>query len=94
MPSRMEGFPNALCEAMAAGLPSISFNSFPVDEIIKDGEDGFIIPDGDYKLFGEKLELLMKDEGLRSIVGNKAMEIKERLSINTIGNKFIEFMGI
>lgn len=93
LPSRMEGFPNALCEAMAAGLPSVSFDSFPVEEIISDGEDGFIIPDGDYNLFAEKLQMLMQNEKLRIKVGNKAMEIKDRLSIDAIGSRFIEFMG-
>ena len=92
LPSRMEGFPNALCEAMAAGLPSISFDSFPVDEIITDGKDGFVVPDGNYSVFAEKLEILMHNDKLREKIGNKAMEIKDRLSIDAICSQFIDFM--
>jgi GalNAc-alpha-(1->4)-GalNAc-alpha-(1->3)-diNAcBac-PP-undecaprenol alpha-1,4-N-acetyl-D-galactosaminyltransferase len=53
MPSRYEGYPNALIEAMSAKLPCVVFDSFPAEEIIEDKVSGFIIEDGDYESFAQ-----------------------------------------
>lgn len=92
LPSRIEGFPNALTEAMAAGLPCICFDSFPADEIIVHGEDGFILKDGDVIALSEMMRSLMADPGLRKAVGDKAERISGRLSGENIGNQVLKFM--
>lgn len=91
LPSRIEGFPNALCEAMAAGLPVVSFDSFPVSEIIQDNEDGFIIRDGDLVGFAKVIDELITDKSLREKIGQRAMKISERLDIEIIGAEFLKF---
>lgn len=65
-PSLWEGFPNALLEAMAVGVPSIS-NNCPTgpSEIIQDGVNGFLIDIGDMEEFKRKLMRLMSDKELR-----------------------------
>lgn len=93
MPSRMEGFPNALCEAMAAGLPCIAFNSFPADEIITNGVDGYIVEDGNMDAFASVLEQLMNSPQQRQDVGQCAMSISQRLSIEKIGKDFLAFFN-
>src|SRR5206468_35244 len=45
--SRFEGFPNALLEAMAAGLPIFTTRFTGVEEIIEDGATGLIVPQDD-----------------------------------------------
>ncbi len=71
--SNFEGFPNALIEAMAFGLPCISTNcpSGP-SEIIDDGENGFLIPVGDKNMLKRKLEVLMNQPELRTSFGHAA----------------------
>lgn len=91
--SRFEGYPNALVEAMAAKLPCIVFNSFPVEEIITDQKDGFIIPDGDNLEFINCLEMLINDENLRHQIGNEARLKVENFTSETISGQFIDFFN-
>jgi glycosyltransferase involved in cell wall biosynthesis len=92
LPSRLEGFPNALCEAMAAGLPSICFDCIPSGDVITNGEDGFIVPDGDTDALAKTIQDLMDSEELRRQVATKALLIRERLSPERTGKMFLDFM--
>jgi len=71
--SNFEGFPNALIEAMAFGLPCISTNcpSGP-NEVIDDGENGFLIPVGDKNMLKRKLEILISQPELGKRFGASA----------------------
>ncbi|MBF4471190.1 glycosyltransferase [Flavobacterium sp. HJJ] len=75
MTSRSEAFPMVLLEAMISGVPCIAYDcpSGP-RAIIKNGENGFLIEDGNVNFFAEKLELLIEDENLRFQMGKRAKE--------------------
>jgi len=92
LPSRMEGFPNALCEAMAAGLPCICFDSFPADEIITNGFDGIIIQEGDIHTMASQIQYLMDNKVAREEIGKNAREIGNRLSFDKIGKEVLDFI--
>ena len=83
--SRFEGFPNALLEAMAAGLAVVSFacESGPPD-IISHEINGLLVPEGDVKALSDAMNGLMSDESLRRSLGAKALEVRNRFAINTI----------
>lgn len=87
--SRSEGFGMVLIEAMECGVPCVSFDcpSGPGD-IIRNGEDGFLIPPDDLKTFEEKLKLLMSDENIRNQMGKKANENVRRFSADQILKKW------
>ncbi|CAN0605851.1 unnamed protein product, partial [Ectocarpus sp. 12 AP-2014] len=72
-PSRFEGFPNALTEAMYMGLPSISTDC-PTgpSELIKDGMNGFLTPLNDINLFSEKIKELIDNTEMRDQMGRNA----------------------
>lgn len=57
MGSHYEGFPNALCEAAIAGIPSIAFDApGGIGEIIRDGENGLLVKDGDEAAFSTSIK--------------------------------------
>lgn len=73
-PSAFEGFPLALTEAMATGLPSVGFRlADAVKDLIIDGRNGILCEDG-APAFAKGLERLMKDQDLRVKLGRQAVE--------------------
>ncbi len=79
--SNYEGFLMAIVEAESAGLPVVSFDTpcGPKD-IIRDGEDGFLVKNGDIEGLGKRLLLLMQDDKLRKEMGEKAFENSKRFT--------------
>lgn len=80
-PSRFEGFPNALCEAMAVGLPCVAADcpGGPGD-LIEDGKNGLLVPANDAEAFAGALKRLMGDKELRRRLGQKAVRIGTRFN--------------
>ena len=93
IPSRSEGFPNALCEAMAAGLPCISFDfvAGPRD-IIDNGKNGIIVEFGNLEKLAEEIDLLISNEELRFKLGANAKFISDTLGKKNITKKIIDFI--
>lgn len=91
--SGSEGFPNAIGEAMSAGLPAVAFDCVAgPSEMIKDNYNGYLVPLLDYEKFQEKLEMLMKHEDIRARFGKNASEDIKVFSINRIGEQYLQFI--
>ncbi|GHJ98548.1 hypothetical protein SY2F82_03460 [Streptomyces sp. Y2F8-2] len=92
--SRGEGFPLALLEAMAFGLPCAAFDCAPgVHEIITDGEDGLLARPGNTTELAERLVRLMSDEELRETMGEKARRSVQRYSPEHITDRWEELFA-
>ncbi len=77
--SDTEGLPNALMEAMAIGIPSIStdFESGGAKTLIKNKENGILIPVGDDKALAEAISYLLDNPEKAEEIADNAMKIKE-----------------
>ncbi|SDC82940.1 Glycosyltransferase involved in cell wall bisynthesis [Algoriphagus faecimaris] len=73
-----EGTPVSILEAMAAGLPVISTNHAGIPEIVIDGQNGFIVEEGDVEAMAEKMIQLHVDRKLAEIFGKKGKSTIEQ----------------
>lgn len=88
LPSETEGWSLALAEAMASGLPAIGCSSCPsVNEIIKDGESGFLCEDSPQDI-ADKLLILMENEELRERFGKRSIELMREYSPEVVWGKW------
>jgi glycosyltransferase involved in cell wall biosynthesis len=83
LPSRFEGCPNALLEAMAAGVPCVAARiRGSVDHIVTDGTDGLLAEVADPASFTDHLARLAGDAGLRARLGAAARcTVSERFTV-------------
>ena len=74
-PSVREAYGMALLEAQASGLPAVAGNVGGVPDILRDGETGLLVRDGDAADFAAKLRALLVDPARRAAMGARAREV-------------------
>jgi glycosyltransferase involved in cell wall biosynthesis len=79
LPTLIEGMPLVVVEAMACGLPVIVTANGPAG-IVRDGVDGFIVPERDDEAICERLDRLYRDPELRLQMGRNAAERARQFS--------------
>jgi GalNAc-alpha-(1->4)-GalNAc-alpha-(1->3)-diNAcBac-PP-undecaprenol alpha-1,4-N-acetyl-D-galactosaminyltransferase len=91
--SESEGFPNVIGEAMSAGIPVVAFDCVAgPSEMITDGEDGYLVPVGNYDEFAERLENLMEDVTLRQRMGLMAKASIRRFAVDIVGAEYYNLL--
>lgn len=91
--SRMEGYPNALVEAMACGCPAISFDckTGPAN-IIDNGMNGILISSDDICQLVEAMKKLQLNKELRNTLSQNATMIRTKLDIENIASQWLQII--
>jgi len=74
LPSSNEGTPVTTIEALAAGRPVVATRVGGVPDVVRDGEDGFLVPAGATDALAERLHRLADDPQLRERMGRAGRE--------------------
>ncbi len=90
-PSRHEGLPNALLEAMSSGLPVVATSIGGIVDVIRDGQNGILVEPNDYNSLSKALEILIESPDLKNNLGMAARRtVEEFYSLEAIAQKFVE----
>lgn len=92
--SRQEGMPNALLEAMSAGLACISTDC-PCGgprELISDGGNGFLVPVDDAEALAERLLQLAEDESLIDRMGHEASRVQDTYNLDAVNGRWESYL--
>lgn len=90
MSSRFEGFGMVLAEAMACGVPCVSFDCpYGPSDIIRDGEDGLLVENGNVAQLAEKINYLIEHNDLRRLMGKRAKANIARYQRETIMQRWV-----
>lgn len=87
MMSRREGFPNVLAEAMASGCACVAGNcDFGPAELIRDGENGYLVPIRDYEMAAGKVIELLEDDMCAERMSIQAKGVCRTHDIRVVGS--------
>lgn len=88
-PSRQEGMPNSVLEAMACGVPCLVSGSAGTEEIVTNGHDGFALEPDDEPGFARATARLVTNRPLRDDMGARARQtILTRFSLDSVARRY------
>lgn len=92
LPSRVEGIPNMLLEAMGVGMPCVATDCRPGGArlLLGDSQYGLLVNNEDYQGVANAILRLLDNPGLLMDMSKKAQMVRERFSENEISNKWVK----
>ena len=91
LPSLSEGLPNVILEAAAAGTTSVATSTGGISDIIRHEENGFLVKHGNINSFYHYIKMLIQDEELLKMMGEKIKTyVNRNFNWSIIIKKYIE----
>jgi len=95
LPSRWEGLPMVILEAMSRGMSIIATKVGGIPELIENGKEGILISPEDSETLARAISSLLKNEELQEKLSQAAYEkVRENYSIETYSAKMLDFYGL
>jgi glycosyltransferase involved in cell wall biosynthesis len=92
-PSRHEGMPNAMLEAMSSGLPVVATKIAGNEELVIEGETGFLIPSENVDALRDALRKILTDPSLREKMGAASRQrVEQEYSWENVARQYSEFL--
>ena len=92
LPSYREGLPATLMEASSMSKPIVTTDTFGCRDVVDDGENGFLVPVRDSVKLAEKIEILINDENMRKIMGQKALtKAQNEFDARKVVDQYMEY---
>ena len=93
MSSNFEGYPNALAEAMASGIPVIctDFDSGSARDLINNKKNGLLIPCNDFNFLVRALKYALTHEDKMREMSLEALSLYDNTNIDTVSNTWLEY---
>ncbi len=89
LPSRKEGLPYVVLEAMAAGLPVVATDTAGVEILVEPGWNGMVVPRDDVAAFAEAMVSLAVDPELRARYGRASRQRVARFTVEAMAERTI-----
>lgn len=94
LPSYREALPMSILETMGRGIPNISTDIASIPEVIRDGENGFLMKPGDVERLQEKILELVENEALRNRFGQEGYRlVKTEFSLESCAARLEQIYG-
>lgn len=91
--SDYEGMSNAMIEAVCVGLPIVSTRVSGTEDLIREGNNGFVVERGDVEAMAEAFRKLMGDEELMERMGKNSRAMASMFRLDTITHKWMELIN-
>ncbi len=88
LPSMSESLSNSIMESMAAGVPVVACRAGGNVELIRDGENGFLVPTADAEALAERIDTLVQQPELRKSLGVTARQDARRFSVERVCGEY------
>jgi len=93
VPSRLEGFPYTMIEALAAGLPIVTYHVGGADDLVVNARTGYVVPQGDEGALALRVGEILGSPDLQSNMAKAARDVFPRFELETMLNQIAGVYG-